>query len=159
MSNALSVEAPEGLPFIDYTREFDAPVEDLFRAHADPELFARWVGPSDLTTELPTYDFTSGGRWRMVQRRGEEEYAFRGTFHTVRENELAVQTFEFEGFPDAVSLEFFTFEQLPGNRSRLVGHAVYPTLEARDGMVSSGMESGLADGYDQLDALLAERAA
>ena len=75
-------------------------------------------------------------------------------FHTVRENEFAIQTFEFEGVPDIVSVESLRFVDLGDGRTRLEGHAVYPSLEARDGMVSSGMESGMASGYDRLDAVL-----
>ncbi len=76
-------------------------------------------------------------------------------FHTVRPNDFAIQTFEFEGFPDVVSIESMTFEDLGGGRSRLRGHCVYPSLEARDGMVASGMEPGMAEGYDRLDEVLA----
>jgi uncharacterized protein YndB with AHSA1/START domain len=104
--------------------------------------------------ELDAHEFVSGGRWRYVHRDGNGEYAFHGIFHTVRENEFAIQTFEFEGLPDVVSIESLTFVDLGDGRTRLEGHAVYPTLEARDGMVSSGMESGMSSGYDKLEALL-----
>ena len=66
-----------------------------------------------------------------------------------------MQTFEFEGFPDVVAIESMTFEDLGGGRSRLKIHSVYPTVEARDGMVASGMELGLREGYERLDALVA----
>ena len=82
-------------------------------------------------------------------------YEFRGTFHTVRENEFAIQTFEFLGFPDVVSIESMTFTDLGDGRTRLTGHAVYPTQEARDGMVSSGMETGMSEGYDRLETIVA----
>ncbi len=155
MSNALKVTAPEGLPYIDTEREFDAPVEAVFNAHRDPALVAQWMGPDGYGMEVPEWDFTSGGRWSMVNIDGDQRYEFRGTFHTVRENEFAIQTFEFLGFPDVVSIESIRFEDLGNGRSRLVGHAVYPTLEARDGMVSSGMEKGMSEGYDKLEKLVA----
>lgn len=108
---------------------------------------------------LGEWEFTSGGRWSMEHVSPEgERYGFRGTFHTVRENELVIQTFEFVGYPDVVSIESLRFEDLGDGRSRLTGHAVYPSMEARDGMVASGMEEGMSDGYDKLEALLAERA-
>jgi uncharacterized protein YndB with AHSA1/START domain len=75
----------------------------------------------------------------------------------VRDNEFAIQTFEFEGFPDVVSIESLTFEDLGGGRTRLRGHSTYPSLESRDGMVSSGMETGMGDGYERLDDLLASQ--
>ena len=82
-------------------------------------------------------------------------YGFNGVFHTVRENDFAIQTFEFDGYPDVVSIEFLTFEDLGGGRTRLKAHAVYPSMEARDGMAQSGMEGGLTEGYERLDELLA----
>jgi uncharacterized protein YndB with AHSA1/START domain len=156
MTNALQVSAPEGLPFIDFEREFDAPLDALFRAHKEPDLVKQWMGPSDYESDIEVYDFRTGGRWRYVQRNKDgEEYAFNGVFHVVRENEFAIQTFEFEGFPDLVSIESLTFEDLGDGRSRVRGHATYPSLESRDGMVGSGMEEGMTDGYQRLDDLLA----
>ena len=153
MTNALTVTAPEGLPFIDFTREFDAPVTAVFEAHRDPDLFRQWMTGDGFDMELDAHEFVSGGRWRYVHRDGNGEYAFHGMFHTVRENEFAIQTFEFEGMPDVVSIESMTFVDLGDGRARLEGHAVYPTLEARDGMVSSGMEQGMTSSYDKLEEL------
>jgi uncharacterized protein YndB with AHSA1/START domain len=105
--------------------------------------------------DIDSYDFRTGGRFRFVQRNNEgEEYAFNGVYHVVRDNEFAIQTFEFEGFPDVVSIESLTFEDLGDGRSRVRGHATYPSMEARDGMVSSGMESGMSEGYERLDKVL-----
>lgn len=162
MSNALTIEAPEGLPFIDSTREFDAPVAAVFRAHADPDLVSRWMGPHGYTMDVGRWDFRSGGAWSFVHRNPEgETFRFRGTFHTVRPDEFAIQTFEFEGVPDVVSIESMSFEALPPgpggtSRTRLRGHAVYPSVEARDGMLASGMETGMREGYEQLDEVLGE---
>lgn len=59
--------------------------------------------------------------------------------------------------PDVVAMDYIRFETLENNRTRLVGHSVYPTQEARDGMAASGMEVGLSEGYARLDALLSSR--
>lgn len=156
MTNPLNVNVPEGLPFIEFDREFDAPIEAVFRAHKEPDLVKQWLGPDGYDTDIDSYDFRTGGRFRFVQRGTEgEEYAFNGVYHVVRDNEFAIQTFEFEGFPDVVSIESLTFEDLGDGRSRVRGHATYPSLEARDGMVSSGMESGMSEGYERLDKVLA----
>ena len=155
-TNPLTVTAPEGVPFIDWEREFDAPVAAVFRAHAEPDLLVQWLGPRGYEMKLEHYDFRTGGGYRYLHTGDDgEEYAFNGVFHTVRPNEFAIQTFEFEGFPDVVSIESMTFEDLGGRRTRLRGHSVYPTVEARDGMVSSNMESGMSEGYERLDELLA----
>jgi uncharacterized protein YndB with AHSA1/START domain len=156
MTHDLHVTAPEGLPYIDTERDFDAPVAAVFDAHRDPEKVRRWMGPDRLECEIPEFDFSTHGGWRMVHREADgTEYGFHGTFHTVRENDFAVQTFEFEGAPDQVSIEFLTFTDLGDGRTRLSAHAVYPSLEARDAMVSSGMETGMAEGYRKLDGVLA----
>lgn len=156
MTNALTVTAPEGLPFVDFEREFDAPVEAVFRAHKEPDLIKQWLGPRGYEMDIDHYDFVSQGGYRYVHRTPDgQEYGFHGVFHVVRDNEFAIQTFEFEGVPDVVSIESITFEDLGNGRSRLRGHAVYPSLEARDGMVASGMESGMREGYEQLDEVVA----
>jgi len=154
-TNPLVVTAPEGLPFIDFVREVDHPVERVFEAHRDPDLYRQWIG-SGGDLDLKEFSFRTGGRYRFVQR-GQDgvEYAFNGVFHVVRDNEFAIQTFEFEALPDVVSVESLRFERLDGDRTRLIGHAVYPSLEARDGMVSSGMQDGMEAGYAKLDRLLA----
>jgi uncharacterized protein YndB with AHSA1/START domain len=156
MTNTLTVTAPDGLPFVDFVREFDAPVAAVFRAHKDPDLIKQWLGPRGYDMEVERYDFVTGGGYRDIHRPPEGgEYTFRGVFHVVRENEFAIQTFEFEGYPDVVSIESMTFEDLGDGRTRLTGHAVYPTLEARDGMVASGMERGMREGYERLEELVA----
>jgi uncharacterized protein YndB with AHSA1/START domain len=156
MTNPVTINAPEGLPFIEIIREFDAPVEAVFRAHAEPALVKQWLGPNGYEMDLERWDFTTQGGYRYVHRSPEgEEYWFNGTFHSVRDNEFAVQTFEFEGYPDVVAIESMTFEDLGDGRTRLRGWSTYPSVEARDGMVESGMEIGLREGYERLDSILA----
>ena len=156
MTNALKITVPEGMPFIDFEREFDFPVADVFRAHKEPELIAQWLGPRGLTIDVDHYDFRTGGTYSYTHTGPDGvPFTFSGVFHTVRENEFAIQTFEFGGYPDVVSIEFLTFHDLDGGRTRLSAHAVYPSMEARDGMAQSGMEGGLSEGYERLDELLA----
>lgn len=156
MSNALKLTVPEGLPFIEFEREFDFPLAEVFRAHKDPELVAQWLGPRGLRMEIGHYDFRTGGSYlyHHVAPDGAR-YGFSGVFHTVRENEFAIQTFEFDGYPDVVSIEFLTFQDLGGGRTRLTARAVYPSMEARDGMAQSGMETGMSEGYERLEEVLA----
>ena len=77
----------------------------------------------------------------------------------MRDNDLAVQTFEFEGAPDQVSIEFLRFVDLGDGRTRLSAHAVYPSVEARDAMVASGMETGVTEGYVRARAAAGRAAA
>ena len=89
-------------------------------------------------------------------RRDGEEYGFHGCFHDVRPNELIVQTFTFEGVPDSVALEKLTLEDLGDGRTRLVVTSLVDSFEDRDAMVASGMETGIVEGYEKLDDLLAD---
>ena len=85
-----------------------------------------------------------------------EEFTFSGVFHVARPNEFVVQTFEFEGFPDVVSIETLRFQDLGNGRTRLAIHSTYPSQEARDRMIASGMAKGVTQGYERLDAILAD---
>ena len=141
------------------TREFDAPRELVFKAHTDPDIYARWLGPRDLTTILETFEPTSGGRWRFIQKdKDGNEFGFHGVNHDVTAPERIISTFEFEGLPESghVILETTKFESLPDGRTRVTTQSVYQSVEDRDGMVASGMESGVVAGHEQLDQILEE---
>lgn len=142
------------VPLVRIVREFDAPVGKVFRAHTDPALLAQWLGPHGLTTRMDEFDCRTGGSYRFVQSDGDGEYAFRGCFHEVRPDEVLVQTFTWEGMPDAVALERLVFEDLGGGRSRLTSTSLVDSFEGRDAFVASGMEQGVREGYERLDALL-----
>ena len=143
------------VPLVKIVREFDAPPEKVFRAHTDPELLVQWLGPRDLEMEILTHDCRSGGEYRYVHRREGEEYHFRGCYHEVRPSEVIVQTFTFEGMPDHVALEKMTLEPLDGGRTRLVATSLCDSFEDRDAFVASGMDTGVIEGYERLDDLLA----
>jgi len=152
-----TIEAVADVPMIRITREFAGTPEQLFRAHSDPDLFARWVGPSSMTTKIDHWDARDGGSWRFLSIRDDEEYAFRGCFHTVSPEKI-VQTFTWEGMPDGVSLETLRFEDLGEGRTRLVAESLCDSFEGRDAWLASGMEVGVNEGYAKLDGLIADGA-
>jgi uncharacterized protein YndB with AHSA1/START domain len=137
------------------TREFDAPAERVYQACMDPELFAQWIGPHDLTTRIDAWDGRTGGHWHFTNLRGTEEFGFFGSFHEVRPNVRIVQTFTWEGMPDEVALDTIDFEDLGDGRCRIHAVSRAGSFEARDGMLASGMDKGVREGYEKLDALLA----
>ncbi|WP_347354054.1 SRPBCC family protein [Intrasporangium sp.] len=153
-TNELTIDAPEGVPWIDYTREFDAPVAAVFDAHRDPDLVRQWLGPNGHEMGIEGWDFATGGSYRYTHRSDGAEYGFHGLFHTIRDDELVIQTFEFEGMPDEVAIEFLWFDDLGDGRCRLRGRSVGRTVEGRDAMVASGMERGMREGYERLEALV-----
>lgn len=148
-----TIEAVTDVPIIRITRDFNGAVDQLFRAHTDPELFARWIGPSNLSTVIDYWDARTGGSWRFINVRDDEEYAFRGCFHDVNPTKI-VQTFTWEGQPDGVSLETITFNELPDGRTRLVAESLVDSFEGRDAWLSSGMETGVNEGYAKLEELI-----
>ena len=149
------IEPDPSVPVIHVWRDFAATPAQLFRAHTDPEIFARWVGPAGTESEIVEWDARNGGGWRYIARAGDFEGGFRGCFHTVREDRI-VQTFTWEDMPDAVSLETMTFEDLGDGRTRLHAFSLCDSFEARDQWLASGMEVGVNDGYAAIDRLLAD---
>ncbi|MGW5177862.1 SRPBCC family protein [Streptomyces sp. NPDC004082] len=148
------IVADPDLPTILITREFDASPDRVFRAHTDPELVVQWLGPRRLTVRIEEYDARSGGSYRYVHSEDDgTEYGFRGVFHEVRPAERIVQTFAYDGFPDGVSLETTTFEDLDG-RTRVTTKSLMDSVEARDSMIKSGMQRGVREGHERLDELL-----
>ena len=139
------------------TREFDAPRELVFKAHIDPKLYVQWLGPHGYKMVLETFEPHSGGRYRYTHKdKDGNEFGFHGVFHEMSE-ELMVQTFEFEGLPERghVILDTMRLETLPGNRTKVTIQSVYQSVSDRDGMVQSGMERGVTEGYERLDDVLA----
>jgi uncharacterized protein YndB with AHSA1/START domain len=130
------VQAPDGVPFIDVSREFDAPRDLVFRAFTDPELLVQWLGPEKFEMVIDTYDVRAGGSWRYIHRDADgSEYGFHGVFHG-------------EPSPDG-----FVLTEDSG-RTIVRTHSVYQSLEARNAMVENGMAEGMNEGYNRLEALL-----
>lgn len=156
MTNPTTITAAPGTPLVEIVRAFDAPAAAVFRAHTDPALFARWNGPRTMTMEVVEFDATAGGRWHYTFGGGEgERMSFRGVFHTVEPDTLLIQTFEFSGAPGQVGVTTTVFEEVDG-RTRMAIREMYPSVEARDLALASGMEYGINEGYERLDEILAD---
>ena len=160
MPNETVITAEPGKQELFITREFDAPRELVFRAHTDPKLYEQWVGPNDLSMTVEKMDAFDGGSYEFVHERDGHAYRFHGVYHEVLAPERIIGTFEFDGLPERghVILGTTKFEELPGGRTRLVHQSVFQSVGDRDGMIASGMERGVNDGYEKLDSLLADQA-
>jgi uncharacterized protein YndB with AHSA1/START domain len=155
--NETKIIAEPGKQELFIIREFDAPRELVFRAHVDPKLYTRWLGPRGHSMELEKFEPKDGGSFRYVHKDPSgNKFSFHGVYHEVMAPERLIGTFEFEGLPDKghVELDTARFESLPGGRSKLTIQAVYQSVQDRDGMISSGMEKGVKDGMARLDELL-----
>ena len=149
------ITAEPGVPFIDVSREFDAPRDLIFRAHTDPELVVQWMGPGRFAMTVERWEVQHGGAWRYIQRDADgNEWGFHGVFHGPASLDGLTQTFEFEGAPGHISLGTVTFEEHNGRTVTHV-HSVYQSVEDRDATLASGMADGMNAGYDRLDHLIA----
>ncbi len=151
------LSAEPGKQEVVFTHVFDAPPKLVFQAYTDPGIIPHWFGPRRFTTIVDKMDARPGGSWRFLNRdESGNEYAFHGVYHDIVSPTRIVWTFEFEGAPGHVSLETVTFEELDG-KTTLTGKAVYLSVEDRDGMISAGMEEGLAESLERLDEYLAKQ--
>jgi uncharacterized protein YndB with AHSA1/START domain len=157
MGNKTTITAEKGKQDFFIEREFDAPRELVFRAFNEADLMLQWLGPDRLSMEIEKLDSKTHGSYRFMHSDGSGmSYGFNGVIHEVAEPERMIRTFEFEGLQERghVSLEFLTLEALPGNRTKLRVQSVFKSVEDRDGMISSGMEKGMEEGFVKLDELL-----
>ena len=136
-------------------RTFDAPRDLVFRAYTEPDLLARWLGPRRLAMKIDTMDVRPGGRWRFVHVDEDgTEYGFHGEFLEVVRPERLTQTWVFEGYPEASSVQTAVFTERDG-RTTVVSTARFQKREHRDAHIENGMETGVREGYERLDELLA----
>jgi uncharacterized protein YndB with AHSA1/START domain len=151
-----AIEADPTVPMIHIWRDFAGTPEQLFRAHTDRDLYARWVGPANQQVVIVRWDASEGGAFRFHGPDGDgADQSFHGCFHTVRPDRI-VQTFTWDGMPDGVALETMTFEDLGDGRTRLHATSLCDSFEARDAWLRSGMEVGVTDGYAAIDRMLAD---
>jgi uncharacterized protein YndB with AHSA1/START domain len=152
-SNQLTVTTPSDREIV-MTRVFDAPRDLVFEAHTSCEHMSNWWGPRKYEFASCELDFRPGGKWRIVHRaEGEEDQGFRGEFREIVRPERIVWTFEWEGMPGHISVDTLTLEEHNG-KTTITATSVFDSVEDRDGMLQSGMESGAAETYDRLDEYL-----
>ncbi|HEU4989019.1 MAG TPA: SRPBCC family protein [Gemmatimonadaceae bacterium] len=135
-------------------RIFNAPRDKVWRAMTDPRLIAQWWGRGN-KLDVEVYELKRGGHWRFVEHSDHGTHGFEGRFREVTPPERIVQTFEWDGMPGHPAVETMTLEDLGDGRTRMVGHTLFMLPEERDGMLTSGMETGANESYRALDRLLA----
>ncbi len=146
------------------TRTLNAPRELVFKAMNEPELLRRWLlGPPGWTMTVCENDPRPGGVFRCAWRREDgSEMAMHGVYREVTPPSRIVRTEQFDvGCAPQAGEQVATAELtgLPGDRTGLKITLLFPSREARDGMLASGMERGMAASYDRLAGILAENAA
>lgn len=158
MSNKATVTAEPNTQSIIIEREFDAPRDKVFAAMTEKDKIERWWTGPGYKNRVDEFDPRDGGSWKFVQFNDQgDEFPFHGTFHLVSP-ELTIQTFEFDGLGEKghVSLDKSELIDLGDGRTKLIATSTFMSVADRDGMIASGMEDGMQQTYDALDAVLAD---
>lgn len=150
-NNGITLTLPSDTEIV-MSRVFDAPASLVWEAHSKCEHVKQWwARGNEMSCDM---DFREGGTYRFIEHAPDgNDYAFRGEYQEIVTGQRIVQTFEFEGMPGAVALETLTFEERDG-KTTVTSRADYRTKENRDGMLSSGMETGAAESWNALEQLL-----
>ena len=135
-------------------RTFAAPRERVWKAMTDPKLVAQWWGRGNKLV-IERMEMERGGHWRFVEHSEQGVDGFEGRYREVTPPERIVSTFEWDGMPGHVVVNTVTLHDLGDGRTKVVTVSQFHTTEERDGMLHSGMEGGLNQSYDALDAVLA----
>ena len=155
-SREARITAPDGQPVIEIVRDFDAPVDHVFRAHVDPELVVQWLGPRRLRMRVEEWEMRRGGSYRYVHVEEDgTEHGFWGAVHDVQPGRSITQTFGYDLEPDHPTFDRAEFTDLEDGRTRLRVVSVTHDVATRDAMLRSGMQDGLRQSYERLDELLA----
>jgi uncharacterized protein YndB with AHSA1/START domain len=152
------IQAEEGKQDMLITREFDLPVELLFKAHTDADIFAEWMSHEYGTTKVLKLENKKHGSWQFetVDGKGNVLYAAGGVFHEFVENRKITRTFESVNTPFDVQLEFLEFEKLTDDTSRLVMHIVYRTGALRDQLLKMPFAAGLNMAHNRLQLIVSK---
>jgi uncharacterized protein YndB with AHSA1/START domain len=147
------VNAVDGKQEMLITREFDLPLELLFKAYEDPEIVGEWMGTKVLKMENRKY---GGYEFQTSDDKGNVVFKANGTVHDFVPNERITRTFEMENTPFGAQLEFLEFEKLTDETSRLKMHIVYRTVEIRDQFVQFGMGKGMNMAHNRLQEVVSK---
>jgi uncharacterized protein YndB with AHSA1/START domain len=142
-------------PVVTITRMLSAPRPIVWRAVSEPEHVVAWWGPRAYASTVEAYDFRPDGEWRIRTDMPDGSVVFAGQFRAIAAPKEIVRTFGMAGMWDGRhSVETMTLAA-EGDRTLFRVVARFMTMADRDGMLASGMEKGMNEGFDRLDELLA----
>ena len=157
VTTELKIEAPADKPIMIMTRTFNAPRALVWKAMSEPQHVIRWWGPHGHVNKVLAFDFRVGGKWRIETTTPEgHAIQFFGEFREIRAPEKLTQTFSFDRLPEgAHSVDTVVLED-HGDRTVYRATSILPDIVSRDGMIASGMKTGVREGFERLDAMLEE---
>lgn len=152
MERKTKIKAEDGKQELVITREFDLPLELLFKAYIEPEIVEQWMGARVLKLENKR-----GGGWQFetIDPKGNK-HRFNGVIHEFFENRKITRTFEMENSPFPVQLEFLEFERLTDETSKLNMQIVFRSVADRDEMLKLPFAQGINMAHDRLQEIVSE---
>lgn len=152
MEQKTKVNAGDGKQELVITREFDLPLELLFKAYAEPEIVEQWMGTKVLKLESKKH---GSYQFETTDAKGNK-YGFNGVIHAFNLNRKIIRTFEMENTPFGVQLEFYEFEQLPDDRSKLNMHVIYESVAQRDQVLKLPFAQGINMAHNRLQDIVSK---
>jgi len=151
MEQKTKITAEDGRQELVITREFDLPMELLFRAYAEPDLLEQWMG-----TKVLKLDNKKHGSWQFetTDKQGKVVFSANGTIHEFVPDQKIIRTFEMENSPFDVQLEFLEFERLTADTSRLTMRSIFKSVALRDQMLQLPFAYGINMAHNRLEDVL-----
>lgn len=153
MKQKTKITAEDGKQDMLITREFDLPLELLFRAHAEPDIIEQWM-----STKVLKFENKKHGSWQYEKSddQGNVVFSANGVFHEFIPNQKITRTFEMTNAPFDVQLEFLEFEQLTDDTSKLTMHIIYRSIALRDQMLKLPFAQGLNMAHNLLQDIVSK---
>jgi len=158
MEQKTKINAEAGKQDLLITREFDLPVELLFKAHAEPQLIAQWMSNPYATAKVLKFEGKKHGSYQLESTDANGKVVFRsnGVVHEFIANKKIIRTFELENAPYGVQLEIYEFEKLSDDTSRLNMHVIYESVALRDQLLKLPFAQGINMAHDQLQVIVSK---
>ena len=156
MEQKTKVHAEAGKHDLVITRDFDLPVELVFRAHAEPEIIEQWMSNPYATARVLKFDCKKHGSYQFESTDAQGKVVFRsnGVIHEFSPNKKIIRTFELENAPYGVQLEVYAFESLTDDTSRLNMHVIYESVALRDQLMQLPFAQGINMAHNRLQEVL-----
>ncbi|HEU5053801.1 MAG TPA: SRPBCC domain-containing protein [Hanamia sp.] len=153
MERKTKVDAEEGKQDLLITREFELPVNLLFKAYSDKEILEQWMGTKVLKLENKTY---GGWQFETKDQNGKTVFKAHGVIHTFDPDKKIVRTFEMENAPFGVQLEILNFEKLSEDSSKLIFQSIYESNELRDQVLKLPFAYGINMAHNRLEEIVSK---
>jgi uncharacterized protein YndB with AHSA1/START domain len=150
MERKTKIHAEDGKQELVITREFDLPLELLFKAYAEPEIVEQWMGTKVLKLENKKH---GSYQFETTDPKGNK-HGFNGTIHEFSPDKKITRTFEMENAPFGVQLEFLEFEQLTDDTSKLTMHVIYRSVGLRDQILKLPFAQGINMAHNRLQEIV-----